>query len=197
MDQPLFSVVFMKQNQNSRQNRQGRSGQHNNQKRSGKGRHNHNRQQQPNSPTRQIDSRGPAGNQRGNAKQLYEKYKILAQEKRSSNRQESESLSQYADHYYRIHSEFAAAEAASQEKREKARVEVREKEQARKAEEEAARSNNASAEVPQPSEQKSENSEPEKSVQKPEKKPRRKMTVKSEETKEQKPEVTEAQTVNP
>ncbi|PCI46272.1 MAG: hypothetical protein COB49_08655 [Alphaproteobacteria bacterium] len=121
--------------QNTRQNRQGRSGQHNNQKRPGKGRHNQNRQQQPNSPTRQIDSRGPAGNQRGNAKQLYERYKDLAQEKRVSDRLEAEALGQYADHYYRVHAEFAAAEAASQ----KVREEAREKEQARKDAAEAER----------------------------------------------------------
>ncbi len=127
----------MKQNQNPRQNRQGRSGQYNksnqnnNQKRGGKGRHNNNRQQQPTSPNRQVDSRGPAGSLRGNAKQLYEKYKTLAQEKRASDRQLSESLYQYADHYYRIFAEFAAIEAANQV--------AKENERAKRAQEEAER----------------------------------------------------------
>lgn len=177
----------MKQNQNTRHNRQGRPGQHNNQKRPNKGRHNQNRQQQqPNSPTRQIDSRGPAGNQRGNAKQLYEKYKILAQEKRASDRQESESLYQYADHYYRINAEFAAAEAAVQVKREK--------ERARKAEEEAERqANTAAAEQDKPVAQAPENATaekiiPEKTEKKPARKPRRKAVQKTEEPTEQKTE---------
>jgi len=143
---PIFSVVFMKQNQNPRHNRQGRPGQHNkpnqhnNQKRNGKGRHNSGRQQQqPNSSTRQVDSRGPAGSLRGNAKQLYEKYKALAQEKRATDRLEFEALSQHADHYYRIYAEFAAAEAAVQVKREQ--------ERARKAEIEVEqRANTVSAE---------------------------------------------------
>jgi len=126
----------MKPNQNARQNRQGRpnqysNNQHNNQKRAGKGRHSPNRNPQPNTPNRQMDSRGPAGNLRGNAKQLYEKYKTLAQEKRLSNRLESESFNQHADHYYRIFAEFAAEEAAKELRREQ--------EQTRKAEAEAER----------------------------------------------------------
>ncbi len=148
----------MKQNQNARQNRQGRSGQYNksnqnnNQKRGGKGRHNNNRQQ-PASPNRQVDSRGPAGSLRGNAKQLYEKYKTLAQEKRASDRQLSESLYQYADHYYRIFAEFAAIEAANQV--------ARENERAKRAQEEAERRANAKpAEPDEPIMQTSEAEKP-------------------------------------
>ncbi|VAV88980.1 hypothetical protein MNBD_ALPHA02-922 [hydrothermal vent metagenome] len=89
--------------------------------------------QQPNSPTRQIDSRGPAGSQRGNAKQLYEKYKMLAQEKRATDRLEFEALSQHADHYYRIYAEFATAEAAAQVKREQERAKKAEIEAEQKA----------------------------------------------------------------
>lgn len=137
----------MKQNQNTRQNRQGRSNQYNNQKRPGKSRHNNNRNQQPNTASRQIDSRGPGGNQRGNAKQLYEKYKLMAQEKRASDRLESESLSQHADHYYRIYAEFAAVEAASQlareQAKEQAKEQAREQEQAKKAQAEADRRANS------------------------------------------------------
>ena len=149
----------MKQNQNARQNRQGRSGQYNkpnqnnNQKRGGKGRHNNNRQQQPASPTRQVDSRGPAGSLRGNAKQLYEKYKTLAQEKRSSDRQLSESLYQYADHYYRIFAEFAAIEAAN--------LVARENERAKHAREEAEkRENTRPPEPDEPTIQASEDEKP-------------------------------------
>jgi len=142
----------MKQNQNTRQNRQGRSNQYNNQKRPGKSRHNNNRNQQPNTANRQIDSRGPGGNQRGNAKQLYEKYKLMAQEKRASDRLESESLSQHADHYYRVYAEFAAAEAASQLAREQAKEQAKEqqakerqaREQAKQAQAEAERRANSS-----------------------------------------------------
>lgn len=122
----------MKPKQNARHNRQGRPNQQKNQRRNNnKGRQNQNQNrspQQPSSPNRQVDSRGPAGVQRGNAKQLYEKYKILAQDKRASDRHESESLYQYADHYYRIYADFAASEAASQA--------AKEKERARKAQEE-------------------------------------------------------------
>ncbi len=119
----------MNQNHNTRHNnRQGRGGQNNrpnqnnNQKRHNKSRQNQNRNPQPNTPNRQMDSRGPAGNQRGNAKQLYEKYKTLAQEKRAKDRLESEALSQHADHYYRIYAEFAAVEAAAQIARDKERA---------------------------------------------------------------------------
>ncbi|MCF6215251.1 MAG: DUF4167 domain-containing protein [Emcibacter sp.] len=134
----------MNHNQNARQNRQPRSGQsnrshksnqHNNQKRGGKSRQNNNRGQQPNSPTRQMDSRGPAGNQRGTAVQLYEKYKTLAQDRRATDRLESESLFQHADHYYRVYAEFAATEAANKA--------AHDKEVARKALEEAERRANA------------------------------------------------------
>jgi len=137
----------MKQNQNSRQNRQSRSGQsnkhhqHNNQKRGGGKARQNNQTQHPNSPTRQVDSRGPAGNLRGTAAQLFEKYKILAQDKRASDRLESESLSQHADHYYRIYAEIAAADAASQV--------ARDKEMAKKAQEEAERRANAKPIEPQ------------------------------------------------
>lgn len=118
-------------NQNPRQNRQGRTGQQNRpnnqnnqngQKRSNKNRPSPNRNQQPNSQNKQVDSRGPGGHQRGNAKQLYEKYKLMSQEKRASDRLESESLSQYAEHYYRVYAEFAAVEAAAQVAQEKARL---------------------------------------------------------------------------
>lgn len=186
-----FSVVFMKQNQNSRHNRQGRPGQNNNQKRSGKSRHNQNWQPQPNSPTRQMDSRGPSGNQRGNAKQLYERYKMLAQEKRISDRLEAESLFQYADHYYRIYSEFAAAEAATQAAKEKSRQE----EQAKKEEAEAVSRAAAAAK------EKTQSSEPEleKSEQKPPRKPRRKQEEKADDITEQTPESakTEPESANP
>jgi len=118
-------------NQNPRQNRQGRTGQQNRphnqnnqngQKRSNKNRPAPNRNQQPNSQNKQVDSRGPGGHQRGNAKQLYEKYKLMSQEKRASDRHESESLSQYAEHYYRVYAEFAAVEAAAQVAQENARL---------------------------------------------------------------------------
>ncbi|VAW00182.1 hypothetical protein MNBD_ALPHA01-604 [hydrothermal vent metagenome] len=175
LSQPLFSVVFMKQNQNARQNRQGRSGQYNkpnqnnNQKRGGKGRHNNNRQQQqPASPTRQVDSRGPGGSLRGNAKQLYEKYKTLAQEKRSSDRQLSESLYQYADHYYRIFAEFAAIEAAN--------LVAKENERAKRAQEEAERRENTRP--PEPDEPIIQASEDEKP---PKEKPKEKIEEKTEE----------------
>jgi len=142
----------MKQNQNTRQNRQGRSNQYNNQKRPGKSRHNNNRNQQPNTASRQIDSRGPGGNQRGNAKQLYEKYKLMAHERRASDRLESESLSQHADHYYRIYAEFAAAEAASQlareQAKEQAREQAKEQERVKKAQEDAERRTNSTDKEP-------------------------------------------------
>lgn len=179
-----FSVVFMKQNQNSRHNRQGRTGQHNNQKRSGKGRHNQNRQPQSTSPNRQMDSRGPAGGQRGNAKQLYERYKTLAQEKRSFDRLESEALFQYADHYYRIFAEFSAAEAITLAAREKTRQE----EQAKK--EEAVRQADAAEEYSDPV--------PENPEQKSDQKPYPKPEVKVAEATEQKAETpkTEPETAN-
>ncbi len=82
-----------------------------------------------------MDSRGPAGNQRGTAVQLYEKYKTLAQDRRATDRLESESLSQHADHYYRVYAEFAATEAANKA--------AHDKEVARKALEEAERRANA------------------------------------------------------
>ncbi|WP_339861408.1 DUF4167 domain-containing protein [Paremcibacter congregatus] len=131
----------MKPNQNAGQNRQGRPHQNNNQKRQNKGRANQQRNQQPrnqqgrsqpsNSGNRQMESRGPGGNLRGNAKQLYEKYIALAQEKRASDRLEAESLAQHGDHYYRIYAETAASEAAAQV--------ARDAEKARKAEAEAER----------------------------------------------------------
>lgn len=133
-----FSVVFMKPNQNTRQNRPARSNQNNNQKRAGRSHQNNNRNVQSNSPNRQLDSYGPAGNQRGNAKQLYEKYKALALDKRAADRIESEALDQYADHYYRLYAESAAVEAAAQL--------VREKERVRKEQEEIERRANAKTE---------------------------------------------------
>jgi len=172
----------MNQNQNNRQNRQGRPGQsnkshQNNQKRGGgKPRQHNNRAHQPNSPTKQMDSRGPAGHQRGTAVQLYEKYKLLAQDRRASDRLESESLSQHADHYYRIYAEFSAVEAAAKA--------VREKEIARKALEDAERRANAkpveskpsvqAAENGQPGQNSEENNMPEKPGKSPEKSPEQK-----------------------
>lgn len=193
-----FSVVFMKQNQNSRHNRQGRPSQHSNQKRPSKGRHNQNRQQQSNSPNRQMDSRGPAGNQRGNAKQLYERYKTLAQEKRASDRLESEALYQYADHYYRLYDEFASVEAATQAARDKTRQE----EQAKKQQEEDVRQVNAAEKQIQHSApvESSESGQKEQQ-QEPQRKPRRKPQAKAEEKSKSESESPiekpEAEAVNP
>jgi len=127
----------MKQNQNARRNKPGRMNNQNNRNKGGKGGKGHQggRGQQPTSMNKQVDSHGPAGKQRGTAKQLYEKYKTLSKECYSSDRQLSESLAQYADHYYRIFAEFAAAEAATQL--------MREKEKARKEQEEAERRANS------------------------------------------------------
>ncbi len=81
----------------------------------------------------------------------------MAQEKRASDRLESESLSQHADHYYRVYAEFAAAEAASQLAREQAKEQAKEqqakeqqakerqaREQAKQAQAEAERRANSS-----------------------------------------------------
>lgn len=153
----------MKQNQKPRHGRQGRPNQNNNQKRGGKPRHNNaNRNQQPTSLSKQVDSRGPGGHQRGNAKQLYEKYKILAQEKRSSDRQESESLMQHADHYYRIYAEFTEAEATKQAQRDKDRAQKTESEQQAVTIDPADKQNEAILN-PQPENSQPENSQPENS----------------------------------
>ena len=74
--------------------------------------------QQPMNATRQVDSHGPTGKQRGNVKQLYDRYKELAAECRTRDRQTSEALGQFAHHYYSLYSEFSAAEAAIEVKRE-------------------------------------------------------------------------------
>ncbi|WP_417320761.1 DUF4167 domain-containing protein [Emcibacter sp.] len=122
----------MKQNQNPRRGRQSGKNTSNQQrgKNGGKGRKGKGGSQpQGNAATRQVDSHGPLGKQRGNAKQLYEKYKTLARETFANDRMTSESLSQFADHYYRIYAEHAAGEAAAQA--------AREEEQKRRAEEAA------------------------------------------------------------
>ena len=126
----------MKQAQNARRNKPGRMNNQNNRNKGGKSQQN-GRGQQPASMNKQVDSHGPAGKQRGTANQLYEKYKILSKDCYSSDRQLSESLAQYADHYYRIFAEFAAAEAATQV--------MREKEKARREQEEIERRANSTA----------------------------------------------------
>lgn len=126
----------MKQNQNARRNKPGRMNNQNNRNKGSRGRQQNGRGQQPTSMNKQVDSHGPAGKQRGTANQLYEKYKTLSRDAFSSDRQLSESLAQYADHYYRIFAEFAVAEAATQL--------VREKEKVRKTQEEAERRANSS-----------------------------------------------------
>jgi len=116
---------FMSPNQKSRQNsRPGRQ----NHKQSNRGRNQNgrggrkgpgkNQSQQPLTATKQVDSHGPEGKNRGNVKQLYDKYKALAHESRTLDRTLSEAFGQYAHHYYTLYSEFAAAEAAQQLQRE-------------------------------------------------------------------------------
>jgi len=110
----------MSSNQNSRQNN--RSGRHSN-KQNNRGRNqggrgggrkspSHNQSQQPLTATCQVDSYGPDGKLRGNVKQLYDKYKAMANDCRTKDRTLSEAHGQYAHHYYTLYAEFTAAEAA-------------------------------------------------------------------------------------
>lgn len=57
---------------------------------------------------RQFESSGPEGKVRGNALQLYERYKTAAREVQASDRILAESFSQFADHYYRLAAEYGA-----------------------------------------------------------------------------------------
>lgn len=57
---------------------------------------------------RQFESSGPEGKFRGNAVQLYERYKTAAREVQASDRILAESYLQFADHYYRLAAEYGA-----------------------------------------------------------------------------------------
>ena len=112
----------MRNNQNTQHNKQGRPS---NNKR-GKSRKNNNNNNQPLNANRQYDSHGPTGKQRGNVKQLIEKYKTLARE-HNSDRHLRESLMQFADHYQRLHNEIQEQENANKAKREADRQERQER----------------------------------------------------------------------
>ncbi|MDG1708282.1 MAG: DUF4167 domain-containing protein, partial [Emcibacteraceae bacterium] len=97
----------MSTHQNSRNNN--KSGRHNH-KPNNRGRHQNQRggrkgggkqqhHQQPLTATKQVDSSGPEGKNRGNVKQLYDQYKQLAADCRTKDRTLSEAYGQYAHHY--------------------------------------------------------------------------------------------------
>jgi len=107
--------------------------------------------QQPSSATNQIDSHGPTGKQRGNVKQLYDRYKELADECRTRDRQSSEAFGQFAHHYFTLYSEFTAADAAQEQAREKDK-ELKRQQEAKKQTNVVAINEEPAAEVPEKSE---------------------------------------------
>ena len=70
-----------------------------------------------------FESNGPEGRLRGNAQQLFEKYTALAHDAAAAGeRISAEALSQFADHYYRVHQTILSAaenRRAQQESRDK------------------------------------------------------------------------------
>ena len=57
-----------------------------------------------------FESNGPEGRLRGNAQQLFEKYTALAHDAAAAGeRISAEALSQFADHYYRVHQSILSA----------------------------------------------------------------------------------------
>ncbi|MDA5192342.1 DUF4167 domain-containing protein [Govanella unica] len=76
------------------------------------------RQKRSNLLGKQIESNGPEGRVRGTVLQLYERYKTAARETQASDRVLSEVYGQFAEHYYRLASEFGAFEQAEVQRRE-------------------------------------------------------------------------------
>lgn len=68
-----------------------------------RGRNNNRRRQGGSNPNRSLDSNGPEVKIRGTAAQIFEKYQALARDAASAgDRIRAESLSQHAEHYYRM-----------------------------------------------------------------------------------------------
>lgn len=69
------------------------------------------------SSSRQYESQGPDGKNRGTAGQLFERYTTLSREVVAQDRTLAEAFSQFADHYYRVAAEAAGFEAESSRNR--------------------------------------------------------------------------------
>lgn len=93
-------MSLMRQNQNPRRSR-GRINNGRNQ--GGKPAQDNNQQNRRGfTSSRQFESQGPDGKNRGTASQLFERYTQLAREVMSADRTLAEAFSQFADHYYRM-----------------------------------------------------------------------------------------------